>query len=145
MSFLVGKILINIRILQDPFFVEISLIRVNRGMRDISLHRYSWRWSQAMLDPLTSSPRWSLASSESSRRLYKDARQVSWGRQLLWCHCFGSRLLIGSWRVQRSHQLPCASYLEFLNENTLITSKIFKVFTYELWNGRQPYLGYECV
>ena len=48
--FLVRKILINVYILRDPFLIEIPLTRVNRGVQDISLHRYSWRPSKATLD-----------------------------------------------------------------------------------------------
>ena len=96
MSFFEGKILINTRFLQDPFLIEIPLIKVNRWIQDISLHRYSWRSSQATLDSSASSPRRSLALFESSRQLYKDAHQVSWVHQLLWCCYFGSRLLMGS-------------------------------------------------
>ena len=72
MSFLVGKILINIRILRDLFLVEIPLIRVNHVMQGISLNWYLWRSSQATLDPSAVSPRWSLASSETSRWLHRD-------------------------------------------------------------------------
>jgi len=50
-SFLVGKTLINLRISQDHFLIGISLIKVNRGVHDISLYRYSWRLSKATLDP----------------------------------------------------------------------------------------------
>ena len=50
-SFLVGKILINTRILRDPFLIGIPVIKVNHGVQDISLHRHSWRPSKAMLDP----------------------------------------------------------------------------------------------
>ena len=71
-SFLVGKILINIRILRDLFLVEIPLIRVNHVMQGISLNWYLWRSSQATLDPSAVSPRWSLASSETSRWLHRD-------------------------------------------------------------------------
>ena len=47
---LVGKILINTRTLQDHFLVGTLLIRVNRVVQDISLYRYPWRSSKAMLD-----------------------------------------------------------------------------------------------
>ena len=50
-SFLVGKILLNTRISWDFFLIGIPLIRVNRGVQDISLHGCSWRSSKAMLDP----------------------------------------------------------------------------------------------
>ena len=40
--FLVGKIFINARILQNPFNVGIASIRVNRGAQDVSLYTYSW-------------------------------------------------------------------------------------------------------
>ena len=50
-SFLVGKILINSRILWDPFLVEILSIRVNYRAQDISLYTHSWRPSKAMLVP----------------------------------------------------------------------------------------------
>ena len=49
-SFLVGKILINTCILQDPFLIGILLIRVNHGVQDISLYTHSWRASKATLD-----------------------------------------------------------------------------------------------
>ena len=49
-SFLVGKILINTCILQDPFLIGILLIRVNRGVQDISLYTHSWKASKATLD-----------------------------------------------------------------------------------------------
>lgn len=39
-SFLVGKILINMRILQDPFLVRILLIKVNHGAQDVSLYTH---------------------------------------------------------------------------------------------------------
>ena len=39
-SFFVGKILISMRILQDPFLVIILLIRVNHGAQDISLYTH---------------------------------------------------------------------------------------------------------
>ena len=81
-SFLVGKILINTCILRDPCLVEIPLIRVNRVMQGISLHRYSWRRRQATLDPSAFSPRQSLASSETSYRLHRDDCQVLRGRSL---------------------------------------------------------------
>ena len=51
-SFLVRKILINACILQDPFLVEILLIRVNRGVQDVFLYAYAWRPSKALSDPL---------------------------------------------------------------------------------------------
>jgi len=50
-SFLVGKILINACILNDPFLIGIFLIRVNRGAQDVSLYTHAWRSSKAMLDP----------------------------------------------------------------------------------------------
>ena len=50
-SFLVGKILINTRILQDLFLVRILLIRVNHGVQDVSLYIHLWRLSKATLDP----------------------------------------------------------------------------------------------
>ena len=81
-SFLVGKILINTRILRDPFRVEIPLIKVNCVMQGISLHRYSWRSSQTMLNPSAFSYHQSLALSETSCRLHRDDRQVLWGRRL---------------------------------------------------------------
>ena len=37
-----GKILINVRILQDPFLIMVFFIRVNHEAQDISLHIYSW-------------------------------------------------------------------------------------------------------
>ena len=37
-----GKILINVRILQDPFLIRVFFIRVNHEAQDISLHIYSW-------------------------------------------------------------------------------------------------------
>ena len=40
-SFLVGKILINARILQDPFLVGILLIRVNHRAQDVSLYTHA--------------------------------------------------------------------------------------------------------
>ena len=49
--FLVGKILINVYILQDSFLIGIPLTKVNRGVQNISLHRYLWRPSKATLDP----------------------------------------------------------------------------------------------
>ena len=49
-SFLVGKILINMRILQDPFLIGILLIRVNSEVQDVSLYTHSWRESKATLD-----------------------------------------------------------------------------------------------
>ena len=63
-SFLEGKILINMRILQDHFLVRIILIRVNREAQDISLYTHSWRLSKAMLD--TSKASFSLSDSLSS-------------------------------------------------------------------------------
>ena len=42
MSFLVGKILVNVRILWDPFLIRVFFIRVNHEAQDISLHIYSW-------------------------------------------------------------------------------------------------------
>ena len=42
MSFLVGKILVNVRILWDPFLIRVFFIRVNREVQDISLCIYSW-------------------------------------------------------------------------------------------------------
>ena len=42
-SFLVGKILINTRILQDSFLVGIPLLGVGRGTQVISMHKHSWR------------------------------------------------------------------------------------------------------
>ena len=50
-SFLVGKILINTRILLDPFLVRILSIKVNHGAQDVSLYVYLWGPSKAMLDP----------------------------------------------------------------------------------------------
>ena len=41
-SFLIGKILINARTLQDSFLVGIPLIRVDCGIQEISLHSYPW-------------------------------------------------------------------------------------------------------
>ena len=41
-SFLVGKILINTRILWDPFLVGIPLIGVGHGTQVISMHKHSW-------------------------------------------------------------------------------------------------------
>ena len=38
--FLIGKILINMRILQDPFLVRILLIKVNHGAQDVSLYTH---------------------------------------------------------------------------------------------------------
>ena len=81
-SFLVGKILFNTHILRDPFLVEIPLIRINRTMQGISLHRYSWRPRQATLDSSAFSPRRSLASFETSCWLHRDDRRVSRGCRL---------------------------------------------------------------
>ena len=39
--FLVGEILFNLRILQSPFLIGLSLIKGNRGVQDISLHTYA--------------------------------------------------------------------------------------------------------
>ena len=49
--FLVGKIFMNACILQDPFLVGIPLIRVNRGVQDVSLYTHVWSPSKAMSDP----------------------------------------------------------------------------------------------
>ena len=49
--FLVGKIFMNACILQDPFLVGIPLIRVNRGVQDVSLYTHVWSSSKAMSDP----------------------------------------------------------------------------------------------
>ena len=45
-----GKISINARILQDPFLVGISLIRVSCGAQDVSLYIHVWGSSKAMSD-----------------------------------------------------------------------------------------------
>ena len=50
--FLVGKIFINTRILQDPFLVGISSIKVSRGVQDVSLYIHAWRPSKAMSNSL---------------------------------------------------------------------------------------------
>ena len=95
-SFLVDKILINTRILWDPFLIKVPLIRVNRGVQDISLYRYSQRSSQAMLDPLASlfpstfitiglSPH-----SKTSRQLYGDALSDVIGPLAIQHRCFRS-------------------------------------------------------
>ena len=49
-TFLVGKILINTRILWNPFLIGIPVIRVNRGVQD----RHSWRPSKAHVGPIIS-------------------------------------------------------------------------------------------
>ena len=43
-SFLVGKILINLRILRDLFLISVPLIRVNRKVQDISLYKYIYTY-----------------------------------------------------------------------------------------------------
>ena len=54
-SFLVGENLFNLRILQNPFLVGVFLIRLKRGMQDISLYTRACRPSKNILDPLASS------------------------------------------------------------------------------------------
>ena len=49
--FLVGKILINERILWDPFHVGVPLIRVSRGAQDVSLYIHAWGLSKATSNP----------------------------------------------------------------------------------------------
>ena len=46
-----GKILINERILWDPFHVGVPLIRVSRGAQDVSLYIHAWGPSKATSDP----------------------------------------------------------------------------------------------
>ena len=98
-SFLVGKILSNARILRDPFLEEIPLIRVNRVMQGIFLHRYSWRPRQAMLGLSAFSPRQFLASSEISGQLHRDDHWVSQG------HC----LFVVSFWVSSAYGKPANS------------------------------------
>ena len=84
-SFLVGKILINTCILRDPFLVETLLIRVNCGVQDISLCRYPWGSSKAMLDPSASPPHQALNPSFGFPLAYRGACRVTlWGRHV-WC------------------------------------------------------------
>ena len=49
-SFLLGEIFFNSRILRDHFLIGLPLIRVNRGVQDISLYTYVWRPNKAMSD-----------------------------------------------------------------------------------------------
>ena len=49
-SFLVGMILSNTRIVQDLFLVGILLIKVNRGVQDVSLYTHAWGPSKALSD-----------------------------------------------------------------------------------------------
>ena len=46
-----GKILINERILWDPFHVGVPLIRVSRGAQDVSLYIHAWGLSKATSNP----------------------------------------------------------------------------------------------
>ena len=46
-----GKILINERILWDPFLVGVPLTRVSRGAQDVSLYIHAWGPSKATSDP----------------------------------------------------------------------------------------------
>ena len=48
--FLVGEKLFILRILRNPFFVGVSLVRVKRGAQYISLYTHAWILNKAMSD-----------------------------------------------------------------------------------------------
>ena len=112
-SFFLGKILLNTRISWDFFLIGIPLIRVNRGIKDISFHGCSWRSSKAMLDlscslfpsaspfPSTYYSAWGFPSS--SCICHHISRWGRWSKASL-SHVFTCRW---SWWAQWNHWLPC--------------------------------------
>ena len=100
-SFLIGKIFINTRILQDPFLVRILLIRVNRGVQDVSLYIHSWRPSKAMLDlsQVSFSPSTSFHQLPILLRRFGCLTQMSSGIEAEFVFLFFTECIRKDWRV----------------------------------------------
>ena len=94
-SFLVGKILINLRILRDLFLLSVPLIRVNRKVQDISLYIYIFvevRLGHAglvgffiLVDSIGLLPH-----PKTSCPLQGDVLFDIMGPSVIWHRCFGS-------------------------------------------------------
>ena len=96
-SFLVGKILINLRILRDLFLISVPLIRVNRKVQDISLYIYIYIFVEVRLGHAGLVGFFILVGSigllphpKTSRPLQGDALSDIMGPSVIWHRCFGS-------------------------------------------------------
>ena len=100
-SFLVGKILINLRILRDLFLIRVPLIRVNRKVQDISLYIYIYIYIYIFVEVrlghagligffILVGSIGLLPHPKTSCPLQGDAFSDIMGPSVIWHRCFGS-------------------------------------------------------
>ena len=63
-------------------------------MQDVSMYKYPWGPSQAMLDPSASSPHWPFAPSEGYSSAYREIRLISLLGRCLCSRCSRSSIYI---------------------------------------------------